>query len=247
MNRGGHSSVAALGDVRRIRTQTGWTEGKGPLAMLTKHSITSGAYLQNFGEVPKDILWPLERIEQSMRDTMDARPHRGDFWLFAYGSLIWNPLLNFADQQGATLNGWHRSFCLRMIAGRASISIPGRMLALQPGGSTAGIAYRITEEVAAEELILLWVREMPTGAYRPIWTTLHLADGTEVCALVFVAEPNHPLYELDASIKSIANCVARAEGPMGSNADYVHRLYSALSECGIIDDYIAALSAEIMY
>ncbi|MFJ3483867.1 gamma-glutamylcyclotransferase [Pseudomonas sp. NPDC090202] len=215
--------------------------------MLTKQLITSGSYLENFRDVPKDILWTLDRIQHSMHETMKLRPNRGDFWVFAYGSLIWNPMLNFAGQMGATLHGWHRSFCLRMIAGRATAEAPGRMLALQPGGSTQGIAYRLTEEVAEEELILLWVREMPTGAYRPLWTTISLEDGTEATALVFVAEPDHPLFEADAEVESIANCVARAEGPMGTNADYVHRLCCVLSESGITDEYVGALSAEILF
>ncbi|NWA24914.1 gamma-glutamylcyclotransferase [Pseudomonas gingeri] len=215
--------------------------------MLTKQLIISGDYLLNFGHVPEDILWPLERIEQSMHDTMKERPTHGDFWIFAYGSLIWNPLLNFAGQQVATLQGWHRSFCLRMIAGRATMDIPGRMLALEPGGATQGIAYRLTEAVAEAELILLWVREMPTGAYQPVWTEIELEDGSEVTALVFVAEPDHPLYESDSAVESIVDCITSAEGPMGSNADYVHKLCSALSESGIADEYIGALSAEIMF
>ncbi|MFJ3485406.1 gamma-glutamylcyclotransferase [Pseudomonas sp. NPDC090202] len=215
--------------------------------MLTKQLITSGDYLMNFGHVPDGILWTLERIEQSMHDTLKQRPHQGDFWVFGYGSLLWNPLLSFVGQQRATLHGWHRSFCLRMIAGRASLEVPGRMLALEPGGSTQGLAYRLTEEVADEELILLWVREMPTGAYRPVWTEVELADGRKVMALVFVAEPAHPLYERDSTVAAIARCIARAEGPMGSNADYVHRLCAALHEREMADGYITALSAEIMF
>jgi len=213
--------------------------------MLTKHQITSGAYLESFGDVPREILWTLEQIEQSMLDTLALRPSKGDFWIFGYGSLLWNPLLSFAGQQRATLHGWHRSFCMRMIAGRATLEVPGRMLALEPGGITQGIAFYLTEEVARDELILLWVREMPTGAYRPIWAPLVLEDGTETVALVFVAEPEHALYEADASIESVSHPIAGASGSMGTNAEYVHRLNQALSESGVIDEYIGALSAGI--
>lgn len=215
--------------------------------MLTKHLITSGAYLENFADVPAEMAWTLERIAQSMDQTLAARPSGGDIWVFAYGSLIWNPLLNFAAHQGAVLHGWHRSFCMEIIAGRATPLKPGRMLALEPGGSTEGIAYRLSEEVAQDELILLWVREMPTGAYRPMWLDVELDDGRHVDALVFVALPGHPLYRQDASVEDVAHCIATAEGPMGSNADYVHKLCCALSERGITDEYIGALSAEILF
>lgn len=214
--------------------------------MLTKQVICSGEYLRKFSDVPPELLWSLERIRQSMEHTLQARPDDGDLWVFGYGSLIWNPMLDFAEQQRATLHGWHRSFCLRMIAGRASIDTPGRMLALQPGGETHGVAFKVSQEVATDELLCLWIREMPTGAYRPLWIPVQLAEGGEVNALVFVAEPDHPLFEADARIETIAGHVGQAQGPMGSNVDYVHRLCCALSESGITDEYIGALSAELM-
>lgn len=214
--------------------------------MLTKQVICSGEYLRKFSDVPPELLWSLERIRQSMEQTLQTRPDDGDLWVFGYGSLIWNPMLDFAEQQRATLHGWHRSFCLRMIAGRASIDTPGRMLALQPGGETHGMAFKVSQEVATDELLCLWIREMPTGAYRPLWIPVQLAEGGEVNALVFVAEPDHPLFEADARIETITGHVGQAQGPMGSNADYVHRLCCALSESGIVDEYIGALSAELM-
>jgi len=214
--------------------------------MLTKQQITSGAYLEHFGEVPAEMMWTLDRIEQSMRETLATRPTSGDVWVFGYGSLLWNPLLSFAGQQRATLHGWHRSFCMRIIAGRATLETPGRMLALEPGGSTQGVAFCLTEQVAQEELILLWVREMPTGAYRPVWAPVSLDDGSSIMALVFVAEPDHPLYEHDASVESITPFITQASGPMGTNADYVRKLNDALYASGVVDEYIDALSAGIV-
>ncbi|MGE8170721.1 gamma-glutamylcyclotransferase [Pseudomonas putida] len=34
---------------------------------------------------------------------MAKRPGHGEIWLFAYGSLIWNPLLDFVRREIATL------------------------------------------------------------------------------------------------------------------------------------------------
>ena len=36
----------------------------------------------------------------------------GGFWLFAYGSLIWNPVFEFDCSQLAQARGWRRRFCL---------------------------------------------------------------------------------------------------------------------------------------
>src|SRR5579859_6246974 len=35
-----------------------------------------------------------------------------DYWVFAYGSLIWNPEFPYVDKAPALLRGYHRSFCL---------------------------------------------------------------------------------------------------------------------------------------
>ncbi len=39
---------------------------------------------------------------------MSARP----FWVFGYGSLMWNPGFATPETRGARLHGWHRAFCI---------------------------------------------------------------------------------------------------------------------------------------
>ncbi len=213
--------------------------------MLTRNSILSGAYLESFDTLPTEILWSRECIENSLAETMRMRPGPGDLLVFGYGSLIWNPLLKIVGRQPATLHGWHRSFCLRLIAGRGSVRTPGRMLGLEPGGSTRGVAFKLAETGIAEELRLLWIREMPTGAYRPTWTAIRLEDGRRATALAFVADPGHPLYEKDVTVSSVAPLMAAASGPLGSNADYLFKLASALAEDGVRDGYVEALAREL--
>jgi cation transport protein ChaC len=213
--------------------------------MLTRQSLVSGAYLASFNSLPNDLLWTRERIEQSYLATLKTRPVAQEIWVFGYGSLLWNPVLEFIDQQAATLHGWHRSFCLRMIFGRGSEHSPGRMLALEPGGETRGQAFQLCPDSADEELRLLWIREMPTGAYRPIWANVTLGDGREVKALVFVAEPDHVHYETDSTLAVVAPLVARASGQFGSNAEYVFNLATALEQRGDRDACVDALTCEL--
>jgi cation transport protein ChaC len=213
--------------------------------MLTRNAIASGAYLENFEALPEGLRWSRERIEQSLASTMRERRHPGDIWIFAYGSLIWNPLLDFAEQRPAVLHGWHRSFCLRIVAGRGTPEVPGRMLALEPGGSTQGVAFRLCETSAAEELRLMWIREMVAGSYCPRWADITLDDGSTARAIVFTANPAGPQHEADASVATVAPMVAAASGFFGTNADYVFRLRQALQELGAQDDYIAALADEL--
>lgn len=213
--------------------------------MLNRNAISSGAYLESFDSLPKEILWTQTRIDASLAQTMQQRPHDGDVWVFAYGSLMWNPISDFDSRRIATLHGWRRSFCIRLIAGRGTPEQPGRMLALEPGGSTQGVALRLCGATLEEELRILWIREMVTGAYCPGWAPVTLDDGTEVTALAFVAEPDDSQYESDARASAIAPLMAVATGLFGSNAEYVFKLQSALADCRLSDPYIDELAAEL--
>ncbi|AYQ90010.1 gamma-glutamylcyclotransferase [Burkholderia gladioli] len=212
--------------------------------MLTRHAIETGAYRQQFEAIPG--LWTPERIDASLDATLRERPAGADeVWVFGYGSLIWNPAIEFAAHRVARLEGWHRSFCLRMLAGRAGCERPGRMLALEPGGETTGIALRLHAERLVDELRLVWIREMVLGSYRPTWAKVRLDDGSEAHAIAFVADPSREQYERDASVATAAPLIAQAAGPIGSNADYLFRLQAALREHGIGDAYVDALAEAV--
>lgn len=212
--------------------------------MVTRQAIDSGEYLDHFESIPN--LWTLDRIERSLAETLKSQPAEvSDVWIFAYGSLMWNPMVHFEQRQVATLRGWHRSFCLRMNIGRASPRTPGRMLALEPGGHTQGVALKLSPSTVAKELRLVWIREMVLGSYAPIWAPILLDDGTRTHAIAFVADTSGEQYASDSRIATIAPLVANAAGKFGSNADYVFKLQTSLDESGLHDAYIAALAGEI--
>jgi glutathione-specific gamma-glutamylcyclotransferase len=214
--------------------------------MLNRNAIRSGAYLDSFDSLPEGLLWTQARIDASLARTLAARPDpHGDVWIFAYGSLLWNPISEFDCRRTATLHGWHRSFCIRLIAGRGTPEHPGRMLALEPGGSTQGAALRLRGAALADELRILWTREMVTGAYQPTWSRVTLDDGTQLTAIAFVAEPDHLHYENDATAHAIAPLIASASGLFGTNAEYVYKLKAALNDAGLADTYIDELAAEL--
>lgn len=213
--------------------------------MLTRELISTGAYLESFQDLPGQPCWSRQRIETSMREALAQRPQGKPVWLFAYGSLIWNPLVKFEERQPAVLQDWHRSFCIRLLAGRGTCDAPGRMLALKGGGHCAGMAFRLAEEDLHEELWLVWVREMIHGLYRPIWGTVRLASGQTVGSLAFVANTAHAQFESDTTIETTAPAIAKAHGHLGGNLDYLLQLETALAEHGIADDYVEDLAAAV--
>ena len=171
----------------------------------------------------------------------------GDVWLFAYGSLIWNPQLRHGARRVATLSGWHRRFCQKLLAGRGTPQTPGRMLGLCPGGETRGLIYRIAAADLHNELRLVWIREMAMGAYVPIWVDVTLDDGTQVKALTFVANSSHPHFDDIGDLPSVAAAIAHASGDWGSNAEYLWRLQSSLSAHAIDDVYIRRLADAVSH
>ena len=58
--------------------------------------------------------------------------------MFAYGSLMWNPALEYAEASTCQVQGWHRSFCFWTPLGRGTPELPGLMLALERGGGVRG-------------------------------------------------------------------------------------------------------------
>lgn len=211
--------------------------------MLTRELIASCEHLDLLADGDRSCFWNSDQLEASLESTLASRPAGvEDVWVFAYGSLIWNPMIRYGERQWATLSGWRRRFNLRMTLGRGSERHPGRMMAIEPAeGSIRGVALRVSADHLREELGLLWRREMLIGLYAPAWASVMLDDGRSVHTIIFAGNPKHPTYEKDHSVATVAPLIARASGPYGSNADYVLRLHQELELAKSCDDYIDAL------
>jgi len=213
--------------------------------VLTRDFLMKADCKTAFGDIEESILWSPEQRSASLAATLAARPDQGPIWLFGYGSLIWNPAFEYEEAVPATLEGWHRDFCLRLTAGRGTACHPGRMLGLTAGGETTGLVFRLTDNGLEDELALVWKREMITGCYLPTWCPLMLDDGRQVNALVFIMDSEHPLYEADSSAEIIAPLIAAASGPLGSNAQYLFSLEQSLEERGMWDEGVAELARTV--
>ena len=182
----------------------------------------------------------------SLADTLSRRPAgRDGVWLFAYGSLIWNPALLFDRRRVARIHGWHRAFCLSTVAGRGTPEAPGLVLGLDRGGACTGAAFRIAEDALDRELALLWQREMLSGSYSPRWVTVRGADGVPFGqAITFTIRRDGPYYtRLDPP--ELVRRLATAAGALGSSAEYLFRTRDGLRGLGIRDRHVEALAADV--
>ena len=171
----------------------------------------------------------------SVRETLRNRPDgAGDVWLFAYGSLIWNPMVDFVEKRVALVRGFHRRFCMWTHIYRGSPADPGLVLGLVPGGSCRGVAYRIAAEDAQAELELVWRREMINGGYHPTWLRTMTAGGRG-WALGFVSDRRYAGYAGLLPEERVAGIVARARGYAGSCAAYLFDTTAHLESLGIRD------------
>lgn len=157
-----------------------------------------------------------------------------ELWLFGYGSLMWNPCIDFVDRQPALLHGYHRNFCLRSPTGRGTPECPGLMLALKPGGACRGIAYRIEPALADTEFDIVWNREMVSGAYQARMVRIRTPLGPRRAA-TFVANRQNPRYLPAIESDQAAMMIARAEGWLGSCAEYLFNTVAHLDELGVGD------------
>ena len=222
------------------------TYGTGQTITITREGLRSGSLIRAARRraPPGTRLLSDAKIEASLDATLASLPPGEDAWLFGYGSLMWNPALHFAARCPGRVRGWHRRYCLWLPMGRGTPDNPGLMLALDRGGSCAGVLFRIRAAEARGELLLAWRREMFTGAYAARWVRAEAGHGT-VRAITFVANPSHPRYAGRLDESEIAARIAVAAGPLGSCATYLSETIAALHALGLSDRGLERLQRRI--
>lgn len=169
-----------------------------------------------------------------------GRPPSGEIWIFAYGSLIWNPGFAHVEERLGTAQGWHRSFCLGWVRiYRGTPENPGVMLAMDRGGACRGVVFRLPPETAEAELLAILRREMPLR--RPQiparWLKVRTAQGP-LRAIGFPISRQSPAYLPGLTEEQVVHALATACGERGSMAEYLHSTVQHLEARGIHDRYL---------
>lgn len=173
-------------------------------------------------------------------ELLAGAPPTGEVWIFAYGSLIWDPDFAYMEERLGTLSGWRRSFCIGWIRiYRGTPERPGIMLALESGGSCRGVALRLSDAGLRENLERVVRREHPLR-----WEKLHMkwanvrTDLGKIRALVVVTDRSHPAYLPDLTEEVVVEALATAAGERGSMAEYLRSTVEHLEDRGIHDRYL---------
>ena len=166
------------------------------------------------------------------------------FWVFGYGSLLWNPGFTPAQSVKAKLRDYHRSFCMLSIHHRGSEEEPGLVLALDaaPGGQCTGLAFQVSDADAEHVLAELRARELISSAYVERHVDLETETGETIHALAYVIDPEHVQY-CQFDLERQAQMIATAVGGRGPNTEYLFNTADHLKTLGIADpdmDWLAS-------
>jgi len=169
-------------------------------------------------------------------------------WVFAYGSLIWNPEFKPTARMRASAYGWHRSFSLRIERWRATSEQPGLMMALERGGRCDGVVLRLSEERRRQDLRALVAREIKYHEVADMvrWVRVQTPEGMKN-ALTFWASTRRSGLTRSLPMQTTAELIANACGQGGSCAQYLHNTIVDLEAEGIRDRnlwHLQALVAE---
>ena len=164
----------------------------------------------------------------------------GEYWVFGYGSLMWQPGFAFLESAPATVYGYHRAFCIYSHHYRGTAARPGLVLGLDRGGSCHGVAFRVAAEAWAETYAYLRARELTNYVYLEAEVSAHLA-GRRAKALAYVADRAHGQYAGGLPLAEQARLIVQGSGVSGACTAYALATLQHLREAGIHDARLEAL------
>ena len=212
-----------------------------PILKITRESLSSGVVAKMVAQRDDETKVASDgELLASRRGVVPDEFDCSNVWVFGYGSLVFNPVIEHTERVNAKIYGNHRRFCLRTRVGRGSPDCPGLVLALDRGGSCAGVAFKLNPETAIAELDLLWRREMITLAYDARWVKLHTDEGVK-SGIAFVSIRTHQNYAPPMSLDSEAEIIAAASGFIGPCSDYLFDTVAGLNDHGIRDRHLENL------
>jgi len=157
-------------------------------------------------------------------------------WVFGYGSLIWRQDFPFLEARRGYIDGWERRFWQGSHDHRGVPHDPGRVVTLieSPSAKCVGRAFLVEPEVFEH----LDYREK--NGYERHELAIHFSDGSKP-GVVYIAPIGNTAFLGDAPLAEIAAQIRRAEGPSGSNVEYLRQLARSLRELEAEDPHVFEL------
>ena len=181
-------------------------------------------------------------VEAMRRSFLAGRLDR-DLWVFAYGSLMWDPGIRFAEIRRAHVPGHARRFIVEDTLARGTREAPGVQAALDRGEGCDGLAFRIAAADVDAETGFLWRRELFAPAYLPTFLAAETGPGPlEVLAMV--ADHDARMIRPDLTRAEQVRYLATGAGVLGTSLAYIENLAAQFAALRIEDPEVTSLLTE---
>jgi glutathione-specific gamma-glutamylcyclotransferase len=184
-----------------------------------------------------------EELESSRLAFLKGRLDQ-DLWIFAYGSLMWDPAFHFAEVRRGRVEGYARRFILKDTFGaRGTPETPGLMAALDEGPGCEGLVFRIAGSQAEHESGYLWRRELIAYAYKPAFAKV-ATDFGEVEALTVIADRDSEYICPGLTRDEQVRYIATGAGFLGTSLQYIENIAGHFAALEVEDSEVAELLDE---
>lgn len=177
------------------------------------------------------------------------------FWVFGYGSLVWNPGFEYDEKVIGCIKDYRRVFDLACIDHRGTPEHPARTCTLEhkEGAVCWGAAYSVRGGPEKERLAMEYLerRECEYDAKTLVnfYKEGDFSDEPSLTGvIVFTSTPDkesNKYYLGPAPLEDMARQIATASGPCGNNRDYLFLLEKAMFDIGHEEDYVIELANEV--
>ncbi|XP_060672907.1 gamma-glutamylcyclotransferase 2-1 [Ziziphus jujuba] len=177
------------------------------------------------------------------------------FWIFGYGSLIWNPGFEYDEKIIGYIKDYRRVFDLACIDHQGTPEHPARTCTVEqkegavcwgavfcvrggPEKEKKAMEYLERRECEYDSKTLVDFYKEGDSSLQPAVTGV----------IIFTSTPDkvsNKYYLGPAPLEDMARQIATAFGPNGNNRDYLFRLEKTMFDIGHEDDYVIELANEV--
>ncbi|PIN05034.1 putative cation transporter [Handroanthus impetiginosus] len=176
------------------------------------------------------------------------------FWVFGYGSLVWNPGFEYDEKVIGFIKDYRRVFDLACIDHIGTPEHPARTCTLEQneGAICWGAAYCVRGGPEKEKAAMAYLERRECEYDQKTLVDFFKEGEPEqpfvAGVIVFTSTPDTILnkyYLGPAPLEDMAGQIATAFGPHGNNRDYLFLLEKAMFNIGHEDDYVIKLANEV--
>lgn len=162
------------------------------------------------------------------------------YYIFGYGSLIWNPGFPYISKTKGKLMNYQRSLCMYSWGLRGTPQNPGLILGLTKKDNSfcEGIIYEIDMDKQDEIVSNLIYREnTPSPCYDVLILPIQIeAEDKIINTLCFVSKEDHEQFAGHLTQDEKIKIISTARGKNGTTFEYLENTVKSLKNENIEDD-----------